>query len=302
MQFVASTPIEKGWSSDRKYRVTAEDGTPYLLRISPAEQYDRKIAEFAYMQKAADIGIPMCRPVALWQDERGVCSLQGWIEGEDAEAVIPTLPPDEQYVYGVEGGRLLRRLHTIPAPADAEPWSTRFGRKLDRKLMLYAACPLQYEQGEVFISYMAANRHRLTDRPQVAHHGDYHIGNLMLAAPDRTLTVIDFNRADHGDPWEEFNRIVWCAGVAPLFATGMVNGYFDARTAADIPTDFWALLALYIASNTLSSLPWAIPFGDEEIATMRRQAAEVLEWYEGMTRVVPTWYAGVLPLSDVTHP
>ena len=53
---------------------------------------------------------------------------------------------------------------------------------------------------------------------------------------------------------------------------------------------FWRLLALYIASNTLSSLPWAIPFGEDEIATMRRQADEVLLWYDGMRRVVPLWY------------
>ena len=53
---------------------------------------------------------------------------------------------------------------------------------------------------------------------------------------------------------------------------------------------FWELLALYICSNTLSSLPWAIPFGEEEIQTMRHQAAEVLSWYDNMRRVIPTWY------------
>ena len=41
--------------------------------------------------------------------------------------------------------------------------------------------------------------------------------------------------------------------------------------------DFWKLLALYICSNTLGSLPWAIPFGEGEIQVMRKQAAQVLE-------------------------
>jgi len=57
-----------------------------------------------------------------------------------------------------------------------------------------------------------------------------------------------------------------------------------------VPMEFWRLLALYISSNTLSSLPWAIPFGDGEIETMTKQAADVLSWYDNMRNPVPTWY------------
>ena len=70
----------------------------------------------------------------------------------------------------------------------------------------------------------------------------------MIIGSDKQLYIIDFNRTDFGDPWEEFNRIVWCAEASPLFATGMVNGYFDY----DVPIQFWKLLALYVSSNTLS--------------------------------------------------
>ena len=68
-----------------------------------------------------------------------------------------------------------------------------------------------------------------------------------------------------------------------------MDGYFDGQ----VPDEFWSLLALYIASNTLSSLPWAIPFGQREIDTMRRQAAEMLAWYDDMKQTVPTWYTEV---------
>ena len=127
----------------------------------------------------------------------------------------------------------------------------------------------------------------LKNRPQTYQHGDYHVGNMMIDSNGQ-LQIIDFNRDDYGDPWEEFNRIVWCAQASPQFASGMVDGYFDGQ----VPMLFWQLLAFYIASNTLSSLPWAIPFGEGEIQVMRRQAAEVLEWYDGMRNVVPTWYHG----------
>ena len=100
------------------------------------------------------------------------------------------------------------------------------------------------------------------------------------------VVIIDFDRYDFGDPWEEFNRIVWCVQSSPLFASGIVNGYFDG----DVPLEFWKLLALYISSNTLSSIPWAIPFGEKEIETMLNQAKEVLEWYDNMKNAVPVWY------------
>ncbi|MEG0754338.1 MAG: phosphotransferase family protein, partial [Angelakisella sp.] len=74
---------------------------------------------------------------------------------------------------------------------------------------------------------------------------------------------------------------------APLFASGMMNGYFDNC----VPMEFWRLLALYISSNTLASLPWAIPFGEDEIDTMLNQAKEVLQWYDYMQNPVPTWYS-----------
>jgi serine/threonine-protein kinase len=108
---------------------------------------------------------------------------------------------------------------------------------------------------------------------------------MMIDSTGR-LTIIDFNRNDFGDPWEEFNRIVWCAQKSPLFASGMVNGYFDGN----VPMEFWKLLALYISSNTLSSIYWAIPFGQAEIDTMLNQAKEVLEWFDNMQNPVPTWY------------
>ena len=100
------------------------------------------------------------------------------------------------------------------------------------------------------------------------------------------LRIIDFDRYDFGDPWEEFNRIVWSAQASPAFASGIIDGYFDGS----VPPEFWALLVLYIGSNTLSSVPWAIPFGEREINTMLNQAKHILEWYDGMKRIIPSWY------------
>lgn len=291
MRFLTKNLINKGWSRDKKYCVTDENGTRYLLRVSDISEYDAKKAEFEMMRQVSALGVPMCQPIEFGVCDEGVFSLQSWIDGDDAEEVISTLSDTEQYVYGLEAGRILKKIHSMPAPAMKEDWEARFNRKMDYKIQKYNECPLKYENGQAFIDCINENRHLLKDRPQAYQHGDYHIGNMMIGR-DKKLYIIDFNRNDYGDPWEEFNRIVWCAQKSPLFASGMVNGYFGN----DVPLEFWKLLALYISSNTLSSVPWAIPFGEEQIGVMVNQAKEVLEWYDNMKNPVPAWYKGDLEI------
>lgn len=285
MKFVKKEEIHKGWSGDRKFCITDDEGNRFLLRTSPKEQKERKEQEFQRMQRVAELGVPMCLPLEFGETEDEVYSVQSWIDGEDAEQVLAGYSDTEQYVYGLEAGRILRKIHSIPAPADRENWDTWFGRKMDHKVKIYRECSLQYEKGEAFLQYIQEHRHLLTGRPQSYQHGDYHVGNMMIDKKG-VLYIVDFNRDGYGDPWEEFNRIVWCAQASPLFASGMVNGYFDGK----VPMKFWELLALYISSNTLGSLPWSIAYGEKEVATMRKQAAQVLEWYDDMTHPIPNWY------------
>ena len=284
-EIVSRKPVEKGWSGDKKYCATTKDGKKYLLRITSQERAHRFHLCYLRMQEVASLGIPMCLPVEFGECDEGTYAIHSWINGVDAEEYIPTLSKEKQYQYGLDAGRILRKLHSLPAPLDAPAWEDRFNAKIDRKLQMYENCQLKYENGEPFIRYIESNRHLLKGRPQTYQHGDYHIGNMMIDQ-NGILTVIDFDRDDFGDPWEEFNRIVWCAQAAPDFASGMVDGYFNDQ----VPEEFWKLLALYIATNTLSSLPWAIPFGEKEIQVMQKQAAQVLQWYDGMKNVVPTWY------------
>lgn len=284
-EIAAREPIEKGWSGDKKYRITDRAGTEYLLRISPEESYIRREAQHRNMLQAAGLGIRMCLPLEFGRCPEGVYAIQSWIRGNDAEEVIPQLSRDRQYAYGYDAGEILKKLHSIPAPAGLTPWEDKFNRKIDRKLAMYASCPLKYDTDGPMLTYLAENRSLLQGRPQSYQHGDYHIGNMMI---DRSgaLTVIDFEKDDWGDPWEEFNRIVWCAQKAPFFAAGMVDGYFGCQ----VPETFWRVLALYICSNSLGSLPWAIPFGEGEIRIMKNQAADILQWYDGFSRIIPSWY------------
>ena len=278
------SPVLAGWSGDKKYCAIGKNGEKYFLRITPPAKAERAKNSFELQKRMWALGVPMCRPIECGDLEEGFCTLQSWVEGENAEDVVPAMPEDEQYTLGFESGVILKKIHSIPAPDDALDWETRFNAKIDRKIQGYNDCPIKFDGAEAFLEYLAHNRFLLHGRPQCYQHGDYHIGNMMIE--HGKLIIIDFDRYDYGDPWEEFNRIVWCAQSAPTFACGMVDGYFDGS----VPMEFWRLLALYISSNTLSSIPWAIPFGEEEIRKFLDQAEEILGWYDDMRRVVPNWY------------
>ena len=269
-KIISRIPVEKGWSGDRKFRVNTSEGAVYLLRIAPVERFQRRSNAYAHMEQAARLGIAMCEPIEIGVCDEGVYTLESFIDGVDAEEYITGLPSNQQYSYGLDAGAALK---------------TRFNRKIDRKIAAYSACPLKYDNDDSMLCYLAQNRHLLKGRTQSYQHGDYHIGNMMVDTSGK-LVIIDFDRDDYGDPWEEFNRIVWCAQKTPAFASGMVDGYFDGT----VPDEFWKLLALYICSNSLSSLPWAIPFGEGEIQIMRKQQADILNWYDNMASVIPSWY------------
>ena len=49
------------------------------------------------------------------------------------------------------------------------------------------------------------------------------MGNMIIDREGK-LCIIDFNRCDYGDPWEDFKRIVWNAQKVPRFASGMISG------------------------------------------------------------------------------
>ena len=281
--------VPKGWFRDAKYYIETDQNEKLLLRISDISEYQRKEMEYEALRKLDGCSILMSRPVAFGTCNAGnsVFMITTWIDGIAAEEALPRLTPRKQYDLGCVAGRALKELHKVPAPEGQPDWAERFSRKIDRNIRNHGACDVRLPGADRIIRCINSNRHLLENRPQVFQHGDYHCGN-MIVTNDNQLGIIDFNRLDFGDPWEEFNRIVWCASVSGHFASGRINGYFGD----DVPEDFFRLMALYIGSNMLSSIPWAIPFGQEEVDTMLAQGRKVLDWYDGFQNHIPRWYVG----------
>ena len=283
---VSRTPVDRGWSGDRKYQAFTADGTAYFLRISPVTKLENRRLQFSHMEQVRDLGVRVCAPIEMGLCDEGVYTILQWVEGRDAEGVLPTLDENQQYACGLEAGRMLRAMHTLPAPIEVEPWSLCYGRKLDAKLEAYRNCPVQYEKGELYLKLLESERHLVENRPQMWLHGDYHCGNQMFNE-NMELVVIDFDREDAGDPWYEFNRIIWDGRAAPAYARGLVDGYF---TGEPIPEEFWRLMRLYLSQNMVSSVVWARELGEYDLQIAIENGERVLGWYDDFNEIVPSWY------------
>ncbi|MCH4889682.1 phosphotransferase family protein [Acidaminobacter sp. JC074] len=277
--------VDKGWSEDKKYHVITHEGDHLQLRISSRETYDSKLKEFEVLKEISKCGFDMSIPYDMGLCSQGTYMILKWILGQDLESALPSLSLKRQYELGYEAGEILKSIHGTDIAFEPFSWSQKFNNKIDKKMLMYEACDLKYPSDHYFLDYIKRSRHLLDDRPITFHHGDFHVGNLILNEEGH-IGVIDFNRHDFGDPWEEFNRIVWDKDISPYFAAGRLDGYFKGN----VPEVFFRLLALYISSNTLSSLPWAIPFGQKEVSVMKKQAQAVLDDFDNFNEVIPKWY------------
>lgn len=279
---VSRTPVAGGWTPDRKYRAEAADGSVWFLRIAPPDRAERLSRVFALQRQAAAQEPSIPRPLECGNSPEGFYTLETWIDGQDARELIPTRTEAQLYADGLRAGQILRRIHIVPAPAELPDWETRYSAKLQRRLAEYRDCPLKYEDDAPILAGLSGNLELLKDRPQCFQHHDFHAGNFMYE--NGALRVVDFDRCGFGDPWEEFQKLPWCVQASPALARGMVDGYFDGPP----PEEFWRLLSLYLCCLLLGNLPWAIPYGEEEVAVMRAQAVQVLDWYRDGP--VPCWY------------
>lgn len=281
------TPFNKGWSNDYKFIVVTE-AKKYLLRMTDIKNKQTYLEHADLLKQSAENNVPTHKLTAHGEclNDTYYFLLLDWIDGNDARDVINNFTLSEQYNFGVESGELLAAIHNFkPVSKSTESWITRYNRKIDMKIKMYNDCALKYDSGHLLMDIINNYRHLINNNRNVQHHGDFHIGNMLIDSNNK-LHIIDFDRHDTGEAYEEFNRITWCASTSPAFASGRIDGYFKN----DVPDEFWKLLQLYIASNMLSSLPWAIHFGDKEIDTMRCSYAEILNWYDDFKLTVPKWY------------
>src|SRR5699024_3327348 len=138
--------------------------------------------------------------------------------------------------------------------ADNRPTKSRRGFLPFRNLQIHLnklaqQVNLKYEEDALIINFIKTNLDLLRTRPIVLQHGDYHDGNLIVDRNGR-LGIIDYNRIDWGDPWQEFDKLIWTLLYSEIFPKGMIDGYFNFH----VPMEFFQALALYLCVILISNL------------------------------------------------
>jgi serine/threonine-protein kinase len=292
--FAKTEPLNKGWSSDKKYYVETRSGERLLLRVADVAERERKQAEFEMLKRVAELDVPASRPVGfgICNGGKSVYQLLTWIDGEDAQTILPTLTEAEQYAFGVKAGEILRKMQTLQTTPINSEWLNAYGAKIDSYIRNYKKCDLTFCDDDTVIAYLEENRTIMDNRTMCFSHDDYHVGNLILS-PENKLFVIDFQRFRMVEPYHALSGLVISAKTSPHFATGEIRGYFGGEP----PKDFWQLSALYLAAIAVNALPYALSLRDHENTTLQaeldfayKQISDILHWYDNFTRVVPSWY------------
>jgi len=282
--------LEKGWSHDKKYLLSGSDGK-FTLRISSKKSLEKQMEEFDAIAsiESAD---QMIRPVSFGTvDEMHSYIIYNYIEGEDLKEVICSLDPMLQYDLGIQAGILLCKIHEVKNP-DFEDVKARYNRKITDKINAYREGTVRMEKLEEYIPFLAENRHLLDERPTVLLHGDYHIGNMILQ--NDQVYIIDFNRYDFGDPYEEFDRMTMNSSFSPQFSKGLLHGYFKGVP----PIEFWSLLKLYAVTNAVGSIPWAQKHSPDSMGFIFKMIDNTLEDYKDTSTPIPKWYKKLVGLYE----
>ncbi len=280
--------IEKGMSGDRKYYVETTEGKKLLLRITEASNYETKKKDYDFLINInkANLPVPKAIDFGMCEEGKSVYMLLEWIEGNEAEKIVPNMVKEKQYSIGVKSGQILRGIHENSILNDVEKdWYDRYFEVIQPRIEAYKNEGIPFEGAEYIPAFIERNKYLLHGRCQCNIHGDYHLGNLIINGNEE-IFVIDWQTVDFegsGDPWVDFINI----GIEhPAFATGQIDGYFNHH----VPEEFWRILALYLSTSAITSIVWAKYFAPDRLNSILELNKMILVWYDKMNDVIPSWY------------
>lgn len=193
--------LNKGYSLEKKYILTTDQGQKYLLRLSFPKNYKMKILELEKMIECKKLGVKCNEPIRYGQTSDKECfySLLSWIDGCDGASIINEYPKSLHRNIGYLAGKDLKIINSIKDDFSSESWFDRYERKQKLYFDIFNQSNIDFSYKHVILSFIKENFHLLRDRPSFFQHDDFHLNNIILK--NKTYAgVIDFNRCDFGDP------------------------------------------------------------------------------------------------------
>lgn len=282
-----SRELGTGWSTEEKLYIKDEYGREFLVRVSPYSELDKWKYNFCLSQNFYKENICMAKPLIFTTvSDKYIITILTWIEGEELRDNFQLFTYSQHYNLGIEAGKNLKILHTDQKCRTNQRWFEMYSDKIDKKLYNYNKCNLKFKDDTLIIKFINSNIDLLKKRPVILQHGDYHDGNLIVDK-NGGLGIIDYNRIDWGDPWQEFDKLIWTLLYSEVFPKGMIDGYFNCK----VPIEFFQALALYSCVILISNLAWAVKYNKkDQVSKVMRQKDNILMWYRRFSDVIPEWY------------
>lgn len=282
-------PIAKGYSTDKKYRVTVSDGSSLLLKTASIKQWERKQSEYHVLSDLQTYHVKTSIPLDLGMiADHDLCYvLFSYLEGNDAAEELSAYSEDEQYAIGVVAGQELAKMHQHPAPQTIPSWYSRAAQKHQNYVHAYQDCGIRLKHDKKIIDFIESTILLMRSRPNHFQHDDFHVGNLIVKDKEY-VGAIDFNRYDWGDPLHDFYKLgLFSREISVPFCIGQIHGYYDQQM---IPEHFWKLYSLYMAMSLFSGLAWSIRVTPHLVDGMTDRIYRILEDHKYFEADKPLWY------------
>jgi len=280
--------INKGFSTDEKWRVDLLNDSKYFVRISDIRHAEHKKVAFNYMKKFKTLGVPVPSTICSieLEEENKYIEITEFTKGTDGEEILPTLSSQEQFEIGRQAGEALKIIHSIQNKSLQETWESYRIKKYNNYLKEFEKLDVKCFSLAPVIQYIDSHIHLLRNRPVHFLHDDFHPANIMVHSK-KLQAVLDFDRYEWGDPIHDFHKIaLFTRNISVSFAVGQIKGYFKGNP----PSHFWTLYTTYVAMVFVSDIVWSIKNTPNHIDKMVKRLNTVLIDHQNFTNSIPVWY------------
>ena len=226
--------------------------------------------------------------MALGLAESGalVYTVLSYVVGIDGEVALPGMTEAVCHAAGVAAGQELRKVHAAPAPRLSN-WAAERLAKSETRSAAVRERGLGFAGQAEAEAFVRKNVHILDEASIVFQHDDFHPANVVLR-DGQFVALIDFNRSDYGDPYEDFRKLPWFTlPVSAAFAHGNLVGYF---ASPEPPDDFWPRYTLHVAMSTWDSVLWAADFFPAQLEDFRERGTAILAGHDLVDGGAPRWW------------
>jgi aminoglycoside phosphotransferase (APT) family kinase protein len=278
-------PIEKGFSSEKKYLVIGQKGE-FLLRSCSMDTYERKKQEFDLMERLYRQGVKCNKPLDLFksQNRTNLYALFGYLPGKDGQTCINEATARQQYEAGIFAGADLKKINSVAA--DTNTWYQRKWKKHEYYLSQYKEIGYRFDQDQKVRRFIEINYSRENSGPDMLQHDDFHLGNIIIN-DNKYGGILDFNRYDWGDPLHEFVKLEWFTWpVSKNFARGQIKGYFKENK---VSREDCLKICVYIAMSLFATVVWTLKFFPHTMGDIEKKITSILSHYQFFEKTRPDW-------------